>query len=69
MNKNIPNSIASSIRCTRTFKCWLIELRQKAKGLPVNMDLEQAKMYYNGGYSPKMVINEELRIPIGWDVL
>jgi len=34
-----------------------------------NMSLDDAKMFYNGGYSPKMVILEELRIPIEEDLI
>lgn len=73
LTKNqVPNGIASQIRCSRTFKAWLIELRNKARERNVelpDMNLDRAKMFFNGGYSPKMVINEELRIPSGWDIL
>ena len=60
------------IKCSRTFKAWLVELRSQARKINASLpdlDFERAKMFYNGGYSPKMVINEELRVPIGWDVL
>lgn len=67
----MKSKISKSIQhCTRTFKCWLVEIRNLSrkikKELP-DLTLERAKMFYNGGYSPKMVVNEELRIPIGWE--
>ena len=68
----VNHSIESQIRCSRTFKSWLIELLLKVRERNVELtdiDLERAKMFFNGGYSPKMVINEELRVPIGWDIL
>ncbi len=59
--------ISSIPKCTRTFKAWLIELRQMTIKMQVELpdvDLNRAKMFFNGGYSPKMVINEELRLPV-----
>jgi len=63
---NYPHSAQDSIKCSRTFKAWLVELRKicRAQSLELpDVDLDRAKMFFNGGYSPKMVINEELRIP------
>jgi hypothetical protein len=59
--------LTNSIKCSRTFKAWLVELRaqaRKRKAELEDLDLNRAKMFYNGGYSPKMVIDEELRIPV-----
>ncbi len=63
----LPHSHLSSIRCSRSFKAWLIELRSKCRKDGVELpdvNLDRAKMFYNGGYSPKMVISEELRLPV-----
>ncbi len=59
------------IPCSRTFKAWLIELRANCRriGKEIDLSLDRAKMFYNGGYSTKMVIHEELRVPIGCDLL
>lgn len=49
---------------THSFKSWWHELRKVHK---VRLDKIRAQMYYMGGYSPKMVRCEELRIPQGWE--
>ena len=55
-----------SIKIHRTFKSWLYELVKK---FGVQYDKSSLKMYYNGGYSPKMAAAEILKIPIGWQEL
>ncbi len=60
----LPHSIKSQIKCSRTFKAWLIELRANARARKIELpdvDLSRAKMFFMGGYSPKMVIEEETR--------
>ena len=67
ISNQLPHSATSSIRCSRTFKSWLIELRTLSRKLQADLpdvNLERAKMFYFGGYSPKMIIGEELRLPL-----
>ena len=54
----------------RTFNSWLMELRLKKEQAHVQfeLDIENAKMYYNGGYSPKMVVHEVLHVPVNEDL-
>lgn len=47
-----------------TFKSWWHELKVQYR---IKLDKTRAQMYYMGGYSPKMVRCEELRIPQGWE--
>lgn len=59
------NFAQSNIKAKRTFNSWnyeLIKQSEKVK-LKAEIDRQHAEMYYNGGYSPKMVINEINRIP------
>ena len=67
MKQKQGNYTGSIPKCTRTFKCWLIELRKLGADKLPDLNFDRAKMFYNGGYSPKMVILEELRIPVGWE--
>lgn len=54
----------------RNFKSWFTELKEKAsrKKIEINLDLVEAEMYYNGGYSPKMTIHEILKVPFNEDL-
>ena len=55
----------SNITPKPSFKSWMYELIQKAKSKRIKIELEEdsAKMYYFGGYSPKMTICDILNIP------
>lgn len=64
-SKSIANSIPEP---KRTFRAWLMEMKTIASGR-MRIGIERAKMFYNSGYSPKMVVFEELRIPVGCEVL
>lgn len=55
----------------RTFRCWLIKLNFKMlflNGVILDCGMAELEMYYNGGYSPKMVIHEVLRTPVDVDL-
>ena len=54
----------SNIKCIRTFKSWYYEFLKKSERFEISLDKEVAEMYYKGGYSPRMVIHEVLRIPV-----
>ena len=59
--------IAKSIpQCSRTFRCWLVEVRNLARkfGEIPPHNLEQLKYYYDGGYSPKIAVGIELNIDL-----
>jgi hypothetical protein len=55
----------SNIKCVRTLTAWLYETHKIAqkRALSIEIDRQQAAMYFNGGYSPKMAIHDHLRIP------
>lgn len=74
----------SNICAKRTFKAWFYELRQlfstfksifnyldlkTPRELIFEIDREEAEMYYNGGYSPKMVFYEINRIPVDIEII
>lgn len=41
----------------------------KLEPIRYEISRNEAQMYYDGGYSPKMVFHEINRIPVGWDIL
>jgi len=63
--------VSLKLKIERTFKSWFYELKEVFRRFKaeIELEIEQAKMYYFGGYSPKMVVLEILRIPIGWDAI
>jgi len=73
----------SNIICRRTFKSWYYEFKQlceslksislyldneEFKGMKFRIDRDHAEMYYNGGYSPKMVFLEINKIPVNVEI-
>ena len=50
---------------SRSFNAWRLELekRKAAVKAQFDLDVENARMFYNGGYSPKMVVHEILHVP------
>ena len=65
--RNKSNGIAKSIpQCSRTFRCWLVEVRMLARkfGYEGTPNLTQLKYYYDGGYSPKVAVGIELNVDI-----
>lgn len=69
----------SNIKIERTFRAWYLELSDLRNRLVTTstvahgsetlwFDESEAKLYYNGGYSPKQAIQSQLRIPANMDL-
>ena len=60
----------SNINCIRSFSSWNMELKSKIQHISVILCLtnpvlekETAKMYYMGGYTPKIAAENILNVP------